>query len=978
MQSTTFTVTNAEDNGSGSLREAIAVANASPGDDEITFSPSLTGETISLTSGELRITDHLVIRGLGAENLTIDSQGNSSVFNIDYYQFNYPRAMISALTITGGGGDNSYPGIISTSYLTITDTKITGHSIGIDHSTNYGISLTVTNSTISENSEIGIRNFSGSLSITNSSILGNSTGIYNNRFRGVLNINNSTISGNTGGGIKNGYIANITNSTISGNSTDDYGGGGGIFTGGTLNIRNSTISNNSSNYGGGGISFGNNFFDNEIYLANTIVSGNFNVDLENDRRGNITSAGGNLIGTGRGIETFNQPGDIVSVTLPGLEPLADNGGPTLTHALESNSPAVNSGIDAGGLTTDQRGFPRRLGPGVDIGAFESDFTELPVPTVSIIVVDPVATEGGLDGLYRLSRTGNTDSPLTVQLKATASSGLSESDFTLTGVSGSFPDFSVTIPGGESFVELSLIAQADAEIESLESLTLDFAPNNAYRAGTLEAVVNIVSETLTVVNNNNSGPGSLRETIKLANIAPGNNFIEFDPALGGETISLTSGELLITDDLIIRGLGAENLTIAAQGNSGVFILNNGYQSQDPANNVSISGLSITGAQEGTYNNFSRGAIYNRENLTISDIKIHGNNVTGIFNDGDLTISNSTISGNSSDFNGGGIFNVGDLIINKSTISGNSSGFGAGGIAQRGNLIISNSTISGNSSNSDAGGIQQNGFRELRISNSTITLNQGGGIASSTNVEIANTIISGNFESDINLSNNITSNGGNLIGTGNGLEAFNQPTDQINITDPGLAPLRDNGGPTLTHLPLSDSSAVDAGVNASIPPGVSTDQRGLARIFNSTVDIGSVELQSVNTLLGTPGRDTLIGGVGNDSITGFGGRDELTGGDGSDQFIYTSVTEGVDIITDFQVNQDRIVLGEVLASLDYTGNNAISDSYLNLISSGENTLVQIDPDGLGSARARDFILVQNVGVGALNNPKTLSFSDCCQLP
>ncbi|ELR97354.1 type 1 secretion C-terminal target domain (VC_A0849 subclass) [Gloeocapsa sp. PCC 73106] len=152
-------------------------------------------------------------------------------------------------------------------------------------------------------------------------------------------------------------------------------------------------------------------------------------------------------------------------------------------------------------------------------------------------------------------------------------------------------------------------------------------------------------------------------------------------------------------------------------------------------------------------------------------------------------------------------------------------------------------------------------------------------------------------------------------------------------------------------------------------MTTDQRGLNRIFNGTVDVGAVELQPVN--VGTPGRDTLIGGSGDDTLTGFGGRDELTGGEGNDQFIYTSVTDGVDIITDFQVNGDKIVLSDVLTSLSYTGTNPIADSYLSFTASGNNTLVQIDPDGVGIARARDFIQVQNVGVDALNNPNNFIF-------
>jgi Ca2+-binding RTX toxin-like protein len=395
------------------------------------------------------------------------------------------------------------------------------------------------------------------------------------------------------------------------------------------------------------------------------------------------------------------------------------------------------------------------------------------------------------------------------------------------------------------------------------------------------------------------------------------------------------------------------------------------------------------------NQSKG-ISNNGELRISNSNISGNQGGGIYNkdnnnnDANLTSVNSTISGNSSNSSnysrGGGINNRGELTITNSTISGNSSDSRGGGIYNAGELTITNSTISGNSSNSQGGGIA-NGYGQLSVTNSTITLNEasegaGVGVTShaGTNIEsvIANTIISSNLDNDIDLFsnysgelvNNITSSGGNLIGTGNALDAFDQPTDQINVTEPGLGPLADNGGPTLTHLLESDSPGIDAGVDSLLPPQITTDQRGLPRISGASIDSGSVELQSP-VLLGTPERDTLIGGMGNDTITGFQNRDSLTGGGGSDHFVYTSVVDRIDTISDFEVNTDKIVLTEVLESLNYQGNNAIADGYVVFATAGTNTMVQIDPDGVGIARPRDFILVENVSVNALNNANNFIF-------
>ncbi|NES68578.1 MAG: calcium-binding protein, partial [Okeania sp. SIO2D1] len=91
------------DSGNGSLRDAIAMANATPDADTITFDSSLTGMTIGLTSGELSITNSLTINGLGANLLTVDAQQNGfRVFNIDNGSDDLINVFIDGLTITGG------------------------------------------------------------------------------------------------------------------------------------------------------------------------------------------------------------------------------------------------------------------------------------------------------------------------------------------------------------------------------------------------------------------------------------------------------------------------------------------------------------------------------------------------------------------------------------------------------------------------------------------------------------------------------------------------------------------------------------------------------------------------------------------------------------------------------------------------------------------------------------------------------------
>ena len=172
---------------------------------------------------------------------------------------------------------------------------------------------------------------------------------------------------------------------------------------------------------------------------------------------------------------------------------------------------------------------------------------------------------------------------------------------------------------------------------------------------------------------------------------------------------------------------------------------------------------------------------------------------LINGGTLTITSSTISGNSAD-QGGGIFNQGGtLTITSSTISGNSANIG-GGVFSNTDLsgpktTITNSTISGNTATSRGGGFFN--FDGLSvIEHSTITNNTapsgfGSGVASVgstlTRTEVLSTIISANLGTDVDVgqpTNSFVSNGYNLIGDGNATGAFNQPGDDTGVTDPKL--------------------------------------------------------------------------------------------------------------------------------------------------------------------------------------------------
>ncbi len=175
-------------------------------------------------------------------------------------------------------------------------------------------------------------------------------------------------------------------------------------------------------------------------------------------------------------------------------------------------------------------------------------------------------------------------------------------------------------------------------------------------------------------------------------------------------------------------------------------------------------------------------------------------------------------------------------------------------------------------------------------------------------------------------------------------------------------------SLDHILVSDSLTQGAEfdivhVNSEF---VETDQRA------SDHDPLIVRLNLEKIIEGTSRRDTLVGTDGNDTITGFRRKDILTGGGGSDTFVYTSLRDGRDIITDFEVGSDQIDLSQVLDAIGFSGVDPIADGYIGFVSSSNGTHLTIDPDGIsGSGRSHSILLAQGVTVAEFNNPDNFIF-------
>jgi hypothetical protein len=226
------------------------------------------------------------------------------------------------------------------------------------------------------------------------------------------------------------------NSTVSGNIAKDGGGAVSMYRDSSLTLVNSTITNNSAGISDvGGIAIFNN---SKLILTNTIVAGNTKATSAADisKSANSTVTGSfSLIGdaaTSGGL-THGVNGNIVGNAGTGtipiatiLQPLANNGGPTLTHALAANSPAINAGTAVGVPTTDQRGLPR-VGA-VDIGAFEVQPVATPakltstkfgdgtaqrsnVTSITLTFDQPVTFLGAPEAAFKLQQNGAPDSVL---------------------------------------------------------------------------------------------------------------------------------------------------------------------------------------------------------------------------------------------------------------------------------------------------------------------------------------------------------------------------------------------------------------------------------------------------------------------------------------------------------------------------------------------------------------------------------------
>jgi predicted outer membrane repeat protein len=855
------TVTNTDDSGPGSLRDAVQAAQSG---DTVTFDPGLTG-TIFLTGGEIALGRNIQIIGPtpaapGANVLSISGSGHSRAFNV----VGSAVVTIANLDIVGGSDASGGGLMISDGHLTLTQVTVannqsSGNGGGIACA---GGVLIVIDSRIRDN-----ESFSFSKAIAG--------GLFNNGCDVI--VTGSTISGNAatgldtadGGGIFNtgdGSSITLTNTTISGNHAYGFNGsrGGGIFNGGGSSdvvLVNTTLAFNGADSSTGTGLEGGGIYKlsgaSTVRLKATIIG--LNSPAGDDCAGDIQTLGANLVPTACTLALADPPvpapPDIADDD-PKLDSvLANNGGPTETHALLADSPAIDGGNgcrafdcsepanEGPALVVDQRGEPRPYGNDCDIGSVESPYQRAPTATVtSTGTVTPTGAPTSTPTNPPIETATPTETGTNTRTPTQTATPTPACVITATPTQTRTPTPNTTATITPAPTSIMVTSDADGGAGSLRQALADIAPGGTIRFGTSGPIV-LTSGALQISKEVAIDADPYRVTISGGDL----------PSARGQVFVVTKTTVLRAVD-IINGKALDGGGIAMTNAS---LTLDGCTVKDSVASERGGGIAATG---GT--------------LTLIDTTVQGNSTMSLqdaFGGGisaigtRLTLLRSTVSGNSvdsiTDGAGGGIFVGGNetlasftnSTISGNTVSGANTGRG-GGLAVSGNnsrAYLVNATVTQNGASHNGGGV----------------FNYGGSAA----VVLRNSIVAGNSVGG-NLNDcfgTIGSQDYNLVGVCDPPDCTFPSLlgDHVGNTgspiDPQLDPagLQNNGGATET-IALCTAVGTPAGCTAASPAkdggnpsgcqsfdctfsnnlgaALTTDQRGLTRPLGTACDIGAFEV------------------------------------------------------------------------------------------------------------------------------------------
>ncbi len=437
------------------------------------------------------------------------------------------------------------------------------------------------------------------------------------------------------------------------------------------------------------------------------------------------------------------------------------------------------------------------------------------------------------------------------------------------IDGSAPSTPITLVGADGDTVLLIDSGVQAVVTNLNI-------ENSSNAGSGGAISNAgtltVSNVLFSGNSAQSNGGAIENTASLT--LNNDTFLSNNSSQAGGALDNSGGTATISDCAFTNdGAGTSGGAIYNENGGTLTVSNCTFSDNDAGfgqaggaiDNVS-STLSVTGSL-----------------FTGNSAQIGGAIESAL---GTLIVGSTTFSGNfadaeSGDVGGAGIDNSGMATITGSTFVGNSADAVGGGIANSGTMTVSNSTISGNDAyyggaGNGGGGIENNGgaltLADDTISGNTaagyLTTGSGGIQNDSGTLALQNTIVAGNLgdvAAIVDIGGVITTDSGyNLLGTAvnnSTTDPTPGPGDVFSDT-PLLSSLGNYGGPTQTLAPLAGSPAVGAG---QVVAGLSaTDQRGLPRVVDGSLDIGAFETQAPTVAFATLGQTFLAGQTANISL------------------------------------------------------------------------------------------------------------------